>query len=55
MTALINRAETPMMRLFVGLEPTPDFRAALSVMQDRLRAAGVDRTGRAPRARAASI
>ena len=42
MTALISRAETPTMRLFVGLEPTPAFRAALSVMQDRLRAVGVD-------------
>ena len=32
------------MRLFVGLRPSDEFRAALSVMQDRLRAAGV--TGR---------
>ena len=30
------------MRLFVGLEPTPDFRAALSEVQSRLRVAGVD-------------
>ena len=30
------------MRLFVGLEPTPDFRAALSELQMRLHAAGVD-------------
>lgn len=29
------------MRLFVGLEPTPDFRAALSELQTRLRNAGV--------------
>ena len=33
-----------MPRLFVALEPSPDFRAALSLMQDRLRAMGV--TGR---------
>ncbi len=33
-----------MMRLFVGLEPSPDFRDALAALQDRLRAAGV--TGR---------
>ena len=30
------------MRLFVGLEPTPDFRAALSEVQTQLRAAGVE-------------
>ena len=30
------------MRLFVGLEPTPDFRAALSDLQTKLRAAGVE-------------
>ena len=30
------------MRLFVGLEPTPDFRTALSGLQMQLRAAGVD-------------
>ena len=29
-------------RLFIGLEPTPDFRAALTEMQNRLRAAGVE-------------
>ena len=29
------------MRLFVGLEPTPDFRGALAEVQERLRAAGV--------------
>ena len=29
------------MRLFIGLEPTPDFRAALSELQTRLRAAGI--------------
>ena len=32
------------MRLFVGLQPSDDFRTALSVLQDRLRAAGI--TGR---------
>ncbi len=30
-----------MMRLFVALEPSPEFRNALSVLQDSLRAAGV--------------
>ena len=30
------------MRLFVGLEPTPDFRAALSELQMRLQAAGIE-------------
>ena len=30
------------MRLFVGLEPTPDFRAALSELQTQLLTAGVD-------------
>ena len=30
------------MRLFVGLEPTPDFRGALAEVQERLQAAGVD-------------
>lgn len=30
------------MRLFVGLEPTPDFRAALSELQMQLQAAGVE-------------
>ena len=30
------------MRLFVGLEPTPDFRAALSELQRQLQTAGVD-------------
>ena len=30
-----------MMRLFVALEPAPDFRDALTVLQDRLRVAGV--------------
>ena len=30
------------MRLFVGLEPSPDFRAALSEIQMQLQAAGVD-------------
>ena len=30
------------MRLFVGVEPTPDFRAALSEVQMQLRAAGVE-------------
>ena len=30
------------MRLFVGLEPTPDFRAALSDLQTKLSAAGVE-------------
>jgi len=29
------------MRLFVGLRPSDDFRAALSVLQDRLRASGI--------------
>lgn len=29
------------MRLFVGLRPTDEFRSALSLLQDRLRAAGV--------------
>ena len=33
-----------MMRLFVALEPSPDFRQALALLQDRLRDAGV--TGR---------
>ena len=33
-----------MMRLFVGLEPSQDFRDALAALQDRLRAGGV--TGR---------
>ena len=31
-----------MMRLFVGLEPSPDFRDALRALQERLRAAGID-------------
>ena len=31
-----------MMRLFVGLEPSPAFRAALYDLQERLRGAGVD-------------
>ena len=30
------------MRLFVGLEPTPDFRAALSELQAKLRTAGLE-------------
>ena len=34
------------MRLFVGLRPSDEFRSALSLLQDRLRAAGV--TGRFP-------
>ena len=32
------------MRLFVGIRPSEEFRAALALLQDRLRAAGV--TGR---------
>ena len=31
-----------MMRLFIGLEPSPDFRDALRALQERLRAAGID-------------
>ena len=38
------KEENAMMRLFIALEPSPVFRNALALLQDRLRAAGV--TGR---------
>ena len=30
------------MRLFIALEPTPEFRDALAELQERLKAAGVE-------------